>query len=286
MLNMTPQELARILSGDVSGHGVLAPGPGHSPKDRSMSVTITRNNPEGFVVYSFAGDDPIKCRDFVKEKAGWRNGGGFQTNSNGLAKPNGHAGARVETVYAYFDEQGEELFQVERLTPKGFRQRRPDGQGGWVWNMEGTRRVLYRLPETIEAVANNQPIFVCEGEKAVDAVVKLGVPATCSPGGALKWRDEYSQHLKGADIVILPDNDVPGEKHCALVAKSLAGVAANVRELRLPGFLLLETLTTGSNLVVPLSSSGRLLRLKHLKPRPRKGARSFRVVPPILSPSE
>ena len=81
----------------------------------------------------------------------------------------------------------------------------------------------------------DQAIFIAEGEKAVDALVKLGVPATCSPGGAEKWRNEYSQPLAGANVVILPDNDEAGERHCEAVARSLAGIAASVRVLRLPG---------------------------------------------------
>jgi AAA domain len=62
----------------------------------------------------------------------------------------------------------------------------------------------------------------------------LSVTATCSPGGAGKWRDEYSQHLKGADVVILPDNDEPGEKHASDIVAALSGVAAKIRVLRLP----------------------------------------------------
>ena len=74
--------------------------------------------------------------------------------------------------------------QVVRYAPKGFRQRRPDGKGGWLWSIGETSRVLYRLSEVAEAVASQRTIFIAEGEKAVDALVKLGVPATCSPGGA------------------------------------------------------------------------------------------------------
>src|SRR6516164_4926592 len=52
--------------------------------------------------------------------------------------------------------------------------------------------------------------------------------------GAGKWRDEYSKHLKGANVVILPDNDEPGRKHAEQVTKSLTGIAASVRTIELP----------------------------------------------------
>jgi putative DNA primase/helicase len=67
---MTLRELARALGGEVRGHQVLAPGPGHSPKDRSLAVKPSSTAPEGFVVFSHAGDDPIVCKDYVRERSG------------------------------------------------------------------------------------------------------------------------------------------------------------------------------------------------------------------------
>jgi putative DNA primase/helicase len=64
------RELARLLGGDVSGSQVLAPGPGHSRRDRSVSVMLSPSAPDGFVVTSFAGDDWRECRDHVRERLG------------------------------------------------------------------------------------------------------------------------------------------------------------------------------------------------------------------------
>jgi hypothetical protein len=161
----------------------------------------------------------------VREKCGIEP---FKSNgkSNGLAT--------VVASYPYFDERGETLFVVDRYDPKGFRQRRPDGNGGWQFSLGDVRRVPYRLPEVIEAVASERPIFIAEGEKAVQALEQIGVTATCSPGGAGKWRKEYSDHLKDAYVVILPDADEPGEQHARSVAASLGGIAKKVSVLRLP----------------------------------------------------
>ena len=60
------RSLARLLGGDVIGRQVLAPGPGHSPKDRSLSVTISATAPEGFLAFSHAGDDFAECRVAVE----------------------------------------------------------------------------------------------------------------------------------------------------------------------------------------------------------------------------
>ena len=61
---------ARALGGNVSGSGVICPGPGHSASDRSLSVTPSGAAPNGFLVNSFAGDDPILCLDYVRAKLG------------------------------------------------------------------------------------------------------------------------------------------------------------------------------------------------------------------------
>lgn len=53
---------------------------------------------------------------------------------------------RIIKTYDYVDETGALLYQVCRLEPKSFRQRRPDGADGWIWKLGDVRRVLYRLP--------------------------------------------------------------------------------------------------------------------------------------------
>jgi hypothetical protein len=66
------QQMARALGGEVCGNQVRAPGPGHSPKDRSLSVKLELSAPDGFLVHSFAGDDPIVCKDYVRQRLGLR----------------------------------------------------------------------------------------------------------------------------------------------------------------------------------------------------------------------
>lgn len=155
---------------------------------------------------------------------------------NGIGRPKLHP--RLTATYDYVDERGELLFQVCRYDPKAFRQRRPDGNGGWVNGrgcMDGARRVLYRLVELIEAVACGHPIFIVEGEKDVENLAKLGIAATCNPGGAGKWLPDYNEHLRGADVVLVPDNDDVGHKHVQEVGAALSGIAARLRVLVLPG---------------------------------------------------
>ena len=138
---------------------------------------------------------------------------------------------KIVKTYDYRDETGELLFQVVRFEPKDFKQRRPDGRGGWVWKLGDARRVPYLLPELMKSVAAGQTIFIPEGEKDVDNLRAVGLEATTSPGGVKKWRNEYSNHLRGADVVVLVDNDAPGREHAGQVAASLRGIAKRVRVL-------------------------------------------------------
>lgn len=139
---------------------------------------------------------------------------------------------RMVAAYDYRDEAGRVIFQQVRYEPKDFRARRPDGAGGWIYNLHGVPRVLYRLPELLKG---HDPVLIVEGEKDVDRLRALGFTATTNSGGAGKWRDQYNETLRGRDVVIIPDNDDPGRAHAEAVARSLAGKAKRIALLTLPG---------------------------------------------------
>jgi Homeodomain-like domain len=225
-MTLDARTIAKVMGGDVNGDGALVPGPGHSPKDRSLSVKPTPGAKDGFIVHSFAGDGVGECRDHVKDKLG--------IAEEPLRKPNGAGpGRRIINTYDYFNEHRELLFQAVRYEPKGFSQRRPDSHGEWVWNLEGVRRVPYRLPDLIKAIAAEKDVVIVEGEKDVEALRGLDITATTCSGGAGTWRDDYNQHFKEASVVIIGDNDEPGRSHAGAVAKALAPIAARVRLLDL-----------------------------------------------------
>ena len=139
--------------------------------------------------------------------------------------------AHVVCRYDYTDGEGELLYQVERLEPKAFRQRRPDGQGGWIYRLGDIRRVPYHWPELLKYPDGT--IFVCEGEKDADRVAALGVCATTVAGG--KWTEDCVKVLAGRDVIILADTDKAGEKKALEAASALHATAATIRLVRLPG---------------------------------------------------
>ena len=165
----------------------------------------------------------------------WTGGGYYNGKING-------PGGEPARTYDYLDEQGNLLSQKVRNPPgnaQRFWQRRPDGKGGWINNTQGVRKVLYRLPEVLEAIASERTILVVEGEKDADSLWRIGIPATCSPDGAsdigkaAKWRMAYSESLGGADIVVIPDHDAAGYAHADATAKASVPVAKRVRMLTL-----------------------------------------------------
>lgn len=150
----------------------------------------------------------------------------------------GQGKGQILATYDYVDEHGELLYQAVRYEPKDFRQRRPMGNG-WNWSIKGVRRVLYRLPNIIEEVAAGKTIYICEGEKDVENARKLGLAATCNAMGAdnghgNKWLPEFADHLNGADVVVVPDQDEPGQRHANWVIQTLKGKARNIGLLNVP----------------------------------------------------
>lgn len=150
-----------------------------------------------------------------------------------VEKPHPFAAPRIVATYPYTDEAGEVLFEVVRFQPKDFRQRRPDGMGGWSWSVKGIKPVPYRLP-ALAAAAPDAVIYVVEGEKDVEALARLGLVATCNAGGAKKWPKALTPYFAGRHVIILPDNDDAGREHARVVAKALRPSAASVRVLVLP----------------------------------------------------
>jgi hypothetical protein len=131
---------------------------------------------------------------------------------------------RIVAEYNYTDERGDLLYQVVRLDPKDFRQRRPDGRGGWIWK-KSERQVLYRLPEVLQAPI----VFLVEGERDAETLREFGFVATTNAGGAkAAWLDSYTAALTGREVIVIPDRDADGRQWAAKVIRALTGHASKL----------------------------------------------------------
>lgn len=135
--------------------------------------------------------------------------------------------------YDYYDEDGVLRYQVQRFEPKNFRQRRPDDKGGWLYNMNDVEALPYNLIGMLENPG--APVFVVEGEKCADRLIKLGLVATTNHGGSKNWRPELNRYFQGRNVVVIPDNDQAGQAHADVVVGQLYGVTGALKRLELPG---------------------------------------------------
>jgi hypothetical protein len=219
---MNGESVERVLSRlhDVrrNGSGAVALCPAHD--DHRQSLSVDEGDDGRALVHCHAGCEAAA----IVAKLG------LGTADLFAEKP---AGPTVVAEYEYRDATGTLIYVVERRNPKDFRQRRPDGNGGWHWNLKDVTPLPYRLPE-LRAADAAEPVIVVEGEKDVETLARYGFVATTNSGGAGKWKPELSKHLAGRRVIVLPDNDDAGRAHAAAVAKALAGIASSVRILDLP----------------------------------------------------
>ncbi len=142
--------------------------------------------------------------------------------------------SRVEATHPYHSETGQLLYEIVRYNPKTFKARRPAGSGKWVWNLQGVRTVLYHLPDILRAIATDEIIYITEGERDCDRLWEIGLRATTNPFGAGKWKGHYSESLRGAKVIIVPDNDDEGRRHAISVIRSLEGTAKTLAVAEIP----------------------------------------------------
>lgn len=226
--DLTAENIAKLLGGEERSGQVLAPGPGHSEDDRSLSIKLDKDAPEGFVVNSFAGDDPIVCRDYVCEKLGLPD-----QNEN---KRKGASNWTLVSDHIYRTADAHPYLRVRKMRDENGKKQYPqshwDGRQ-WIRGAPKTPKIPYRLPELIAAPITGV-VYFCEGEKDCDNLAKLGfITTTQSGGAAASWDNALTKHFKDRHVVVVPDADAVGRKHGQKVAKALNGVAASVRVLDL-----------------------------------------------------
>jgi len=215
----------RLLDGVRSkgvNKGWMARCPAHADPDPSLSVD---ENPAGDVLlHCFAGCTMDEILDALSLKPADL----FMDQIKPREQIKFTTGRRVVKIYDYADAEGELVFQVERMEPKGFRQRRPDGNGGWIHNLQGITPILYRLSELI--ADDGRWVNYAEGEKDADRLASLGLLATTTAMGANKQLlDGDIEVLKSHPVAIWADNDTPGFTRAQHAAERLHAAGARVK---------------------------------------------------------
>jgi putative DNA primase/helicase len=212
--DVTIAEIAQRLHGRKSGAEWSALCPAHDDHNPSLSLKETKDG--RILAKCHAGCEQRAVIAALKARGLWP--GARRSDRRAIA-----------AVYDYTDEAGQVLYQVVRTEPKGFYQRRSDGQGGWT-NKKCKCQVLYRLREVLEAAV----VFVVEGEKDAESLRARGFVATTNAGGAkAPWLPSFTEALRGREVILIPDNDNPGRQRVLTIARALLGHAAQIIVLEL-----------------------------------------------------
>jgi len=209
--------MAQALGGEVHGNLVLAPGPDHSKEDRSLQVTPEPSGPNGFLVHSFAGDDPLVCKDYVREKCGLPP---WETDRQDFDFR--QSGQRPVGRWSYFNADGSLSCIVCRYNQSGTDEHGKPKKEFRPWVFDGSRwrqgapgrpRPLYNLLQLIKRP--HAEVLIVEGEKAAEQAGKRFpdvVPVT-SIGGAEGTNASDWGVLRERHVLIWRDNDLSGLKY-------------------------------------------------------------------------
>lgn len=213
---MTVHEILSRLQGVKGGHGQwTARCPAHD--DRQNSLSVGEGEDGRVLLRCHAGCDVDRIAAALSI-----------TKSDLFPdKPQREGRPPVVATYRYLDDNGKLLAEKLRRADKSFTWRQPDPRHGWVYNRKGVPNRLYVGGELSGAV------FVCEGEKDVDTLHRLGYNAASGADGAGpgKWRREYTEQLRGLSVCVFTDNDDVGWAYAAETCNALHGAASSVQLL-------------------------------------------------------
>lgn len=155
-----------------------------------------------------------------------------------LARPWLAKGYRAAGLHVYRDVHGAELYAKFRLehpdgdaAPDGRKVIRPihtNGDGACHMGepkYQRGQKPLYQLPRV--AGRPDAVVWVCEGEKDCDALIKLGASATTSGSASSDDAADWSP-LANRHCVLWADRDDEGRAHMGRVARRLADIGATV----------------------------------------------------------
>jgi hypothetical protein len=212
-----------VASCPVPGHGK-----GNGDKNPSLSISI---NDDGKPLFHCHGGctqedvfNTIKDMRLLPE---------LEERPDPLANIKPLPQIRFDQEWEYQDEDRTTVFVKQRMkigeSGKTYRLYKVDPDGRRHPTLGDARIVPYRLPELLDAKTAGRIIYVVEGEKAADALISIGVTATTAHTGAGSWPEAITEYFAGANVVIVPDNDLPGWRYAQKAVEAIWGIAKNVK---------------------------------------------------------
>jgi hypothetical protein len=219
-----------VASCPVPGHGK-----GNGDKNPSLSISINDDGKPLFHCHGGCSQEDvfntIKDMRLLPE---------LEERPDPLANIKPLPVIQFDDEWEYQDENRTTVFVKQRMkigeTGKTYRLYKADPDGRRYPTLGDARIVPYRLPELLDAKSAGRIIYLVEGEKAADALRWIGVTATTAHTGAGSFPEAIIEYFAGANVVIIPDNDLPGWRYAQKAVAAILSIAKNVKvvDLQLP----------------------------------------------------
>lgn len=204
--------------------------PAHGDKHASLTITKGR---KCTLFYCHAGctiEDILQAAGLEKKDTFYESG--TQRGGNWRAYVESREKRKIEAVYDYVSINGNYAFTKIRLEGKKLLYGKL-GNNRFTYGIGRNGRKSYKavygsLQAIKKAVTDGRPIFVPEGEKDVDTLTKQGYTAF-SYGGVNDWQADFAELVKGADVIILADNDEPGRAVADAILRDIQSVAKSAK---------------------------------------------------------
>jgi len=210
-------EILRITNARKAGDGWIGLCVGHDDSSPSLSI---KQAGDKLLLNCHAGCDYQTVRDALKAR-------GVELTED--------RDAGWETVWTIYDRGGKRAAQHVRLDTADGKKvfwRGPNGEKARLADLG--IRIAELPPYASERVGQAQTVYVCEGEKSADALLRIGLCAVGTFGAEVCPIQAALEFLRGRSVVLWPDNDPPGRKHMLSVAGNLAALGIKHRTLTWP----------------------------------------------------
>ena len=232
---MQAEQIAKTLGNAKKANGqwvASCPVPGHGKgngdKNPSLSIDINDDGKPLFHCHGGCSQEDvfqtIRSRNLLPE---------LMERPDPLANIKPIPRNVLEQEWQYQDEDRQTVFVKQRYkvgeAGKTYRLYKVDADGRRHSSLGDARIVPYNLPQLLDAKTAGRNIFLVEGEKAADAITSIGMIATTAHTGAGSWPEAITEYFAGAQVIILPDNDVPGWQYAHKAAAAILPIAKSVK---------------------------------------------------------
>lgn len=223
--------LTRFDVKKIQGNTAHCICPNHN--DNSPSLHITKGEESALVHCKACGKDELENilgRVGLETKDLFYDAGNTEFKGDWKYNLEKFLEKKIKDFYNYTDDAGNYIYTKVRFTDKDFRFGKIENNNTF-FNMQGKKnKGIYNVQQLVNAKKGSKVYYV-EGEKDVHTLNNLGL-LSVTAGGASDWKRKFCKYFEGMRVIIVADNDKPGEESANLVEKHLTGIAKSVKIIK------------------------------------------------------